>query len=295
MTKIYVENKEISRPPFLGGGHWELQDLNTVTVLFGKNGSGKSLLLRSWRDSDTDNTHYVSPERGGELAYDPGQIQHQLNSTQRSRQTTRNMTPNYRQQVIARITAYFSARGDIRDSSIPSGDPMELERLLSVLLPDFSFSISGLSTPPFELTRLDSGEIIDSVQKLSSGEAQLLTLGLDILTIAAIWEIQKLDTRILLLDEPDAHLHLDLQARLAEFVTHVADQFDLQVVVATHSPAFLSALGQFGSSSTSVIYLDRIRDTYKARPIDKVAKELASCLGGPSSHGATLWCASTLG
>jgi predicted ATPase len=40
---------------------------------------------------------------------------------------------------------------------------------------------------------------------------------------------------IVLLDEPDAHLHSSVQAQLLDFLTELVDEFKLQVVLATHS------------------------------------------------------------
>ena len=112
--QVYTSEIELRRPAHLGADPWSLRDMTPITVLFGKNGSGKSLLLRAWREGDVENTHYVTPERGGEINYDPGQIQHQHNPQGRRSQTTSNFVQNYRQQVVARITTYFALRGDYR-------------------------------------------------------------------------------------------------------------------------------------------------------------------------------------
>jgi len=50
---------------FMGNGHWKLKNLSPITVLFGKNGSGKSVLLRQIRDKAPEENHYCVPERGG--------------------------------------------------------------------------------------------------------------------------------------------------------------------------------------------------------------------------------------
>lgn len=42
---IYSDVLDIPRPPFLRGGHWKISNLKDITVIVGKNGSGKSLLL----------------------------------------------------------------------------------------------------------------------------------------------------------------------------------------------------------------------------------------------------------
>lgn len=152
-----------------------------------------------------------------------------------------------------------------------------------MLLPDFAIELKP-ANPPYRLLRATGGEV-GNVDQLSSGEAQLLTLGLDVLTIGAVWELQGAPRRILLADEPDAHIHPDLQARFADFLVQAGTRFKIQVVVASHSTTLLAALGQFGKENTSVIYLDRTTSVFRAHPFDAVLKEVAACLGGHALMG----------
>jgi hypothetical protein len=224
MHAPYVTETEIRKDAALGRGPWMLSSLTTITALFGKNGSGKSLLLRAWRDSAPNISHYVVPERTGELGY-------------------------------------------------------------SRLLPDFIVEISGTQNPPYRFMRASDNSSIGGIEQLSSGEAQLILLALDILTMAAIWDIQGLDKRLMLVDEPDAHIHPDLQVRFADFPVQAAERYKLQVVVATHSTTMLAALGQFGGSNASVLYLDRTRADFRAQRFSAVMRELAACLGGHALMG----------
>jgi energy-coupling factor transporter ATP-binding protein EcfA2 len=130
------------------------------------------------------------------------------------------------------------------------------------------------------MTRRSSAQEVRNVDELSSGEAQVLTLGLDLLTMAAIWDVDGLTRRVVLIDEPDAHLHPDLQARFADFTVQVARALSLQVVVATHSTTFLAALGQFAKGDGGVVYLDGSSADFTAREIGAVERELTACLGG---------------
>ena len=282
--KNYVTNINVQRPQFLGGGDWKLSGLTSVVVVFGKNGSGKSKLLRAWRDASPATTHYVVPERAGELDYQPQFLQQQLDAGQRKSQTERNFAGEYRRHVVARINAYFAARGNVRGDSLP-GDPAELENLIGTLLPDFTTTFDGLEVPPFRLIRTHDDARINTVDELSSGETQIFTLGIDILTIVGMWDIQKTAERIILIDEPDAHIHPDLQVRFADFLITVAKRFDLQVVVSTHSTTLLAALGQFGGSDASVLYLDRTKDAFQAEQFSDLLRELAACLGGHALMG----------
>jgi energy-coupling factor transporter ATP-binding protein EcfA2 len=278
----YVSEIDISRPDYLGGSVWKLRRLNEITVLFGKNGSGKSLLLRAFRDLDPDSRHYVCPERGGDIKFDPGYLTHEVLGPRRAEITKQNFSERYREQVVTRIQAYLQKRGSQREKQIRVS-PEELESLLLPLLSDFTIRLTG-SEPPYELSR-NSGRAISHITELSSGETEVFTLGIDVLTISAIWELERREKRVLLIDEPDTHLHPDLQQRVADFIVRVSDTYRLQVVVATHSTTLLSALGQYGGKLTSVIYLTNATTTLDAIEFDSTQKELAACLGGHALMG----------
>lgn len=284
MLKTYFNSVTVPRPAFLGGGNWELSNLSAISVLFGKNGSGKSLFLRALRDSAFEDSHYVVPERGGDLGFQPQHLQEQMSSEQRRDVTRGNFAQQYRRQIIARIMAYLAVRGATRDNKL-IGNPQELESFLAKLLPDFGFTFVGSAQQPYELVRQIDLTQIGNVEQLSSGEAQILTLALDVLTIAAIWDMEKRKNRLMLIDEPDAHVHPDLQVRFADFLIQVGQRFDLQFSIATHSTTLLAALGQFGGDEASIVYIDRTKSAFHAVPFSKEAKELAACLGGHALMG----------
>ena len=277
-----VHFSEISIPRLgeLGGGTWELSNLSEVTVLFGKNGSGKSVLLRAWRDKSETNIHYVTPERTGEMDLQARYLQEELTPSSRRSASSKNYMPEYRRRIIGRIQSYFLTRGNYRGSGSAPASPEEIELFINSLVTDFSVELIAAGVPPYKLHRNESGAQIDGVEQLSSGEAQLVTIALDMLTIAAIWEIQNQGECVLLIDEPDAHIHPDLQTRFADFVLRIAKRFKLQVAVATHSTSLLAALGQFGGEKTAAIYLTRSQHEYQAHAFTSIHKELAACLGG---------------
>ena len=284
MHEPYHRTISVTRPPELGGNEWHLTNLTNVVVIFGKNSSGKSKLLRAWRDAQIATTHYIVPERTGELDYQPNYLQQQLDSKSRRDQSQRNFSNEYRRQIVARIQAYFAARGDYRGDTAPSR-PDDIEMYVGRLLPDFILNISGTANPPYQLHRSSDDQPVGGIDHLSSGEAQILILAMDILTIAGIWEIQGADTRIMLVDEPDVHVHPDLLARLADFLLQVTEKYKLQIIIATHSTSLLAALGQFGGEHVSVLFLDRTKTEFRAEPFSEVMKDLAACLGGHALMG----------
>lgn len=282
-----VHFSEISIPRIapLGGGNWHLQKLTDVTVLFGKNGSGKSLMLRAWRDLSEINIHYVTPERTGEMDFQAQYLQQELTPQNRKNSSSRNYVPEYRRRIIGRIQSYFLVRGDYRGEGSAPASPTEIESFVNSLVTDFFLNLVASGVPPYILTRQGNEQQITGVDQLSSGEAQLVTIGLDILTIAAIWEIQLQSNRVLLIDEPDAHIHPDLQVRFADFVFRIVQRFKLQIVIATHSTSLLASLGQFGGTDTSVIYVNRNKLEYSAQAFGEIHKVLSACLGGHALMG----------
>lgn len=284
MHEPYVQEIYVQKGGVLGNEPWHLTGLTNLVMIFGKNGSGKSRLLRSWRDTDAAGVHYVVPERTGELDYQPQFLQQQLVPNSRQSASNRNFTMDYRRHVVGRIQAYFAARGDYRGAALPT-DPAELERIVSQVLPDFMLEISGTKAPPYTLTRVSDGTPIGNIDELSSGEAQVIILALDILTMAGIWEVQDAPKRVILIDEPDAHVHPDLLVRFADFLVNVSERFKLQIVVASHSTTLLAALGQFGREQASVLYLDRTKSNFQAEPFTEILRDLAACLGGHALMG----------
>lgn len=59
-------------------------------------------------------------------------------------------------------------------------------------------------------------------------------------------------SRCLLLDEPDAHLHSSLQRAVAALLTDYAEENDLQILIASHAPDFISEL-----PVESLVWIDR--------------------------------------
>jgi len=280
---IHAIRLEVPRQFPEPSGTWLLTHLTDITVIFGRNGTGKSQLLRYLRDQQRESRHYASPERGGEISFNASYMQEEYAAATRGSRRTGNTAPTYRDEGIARVQAFLARRGNVRTSPVPI-PPQQLEALMNVLLPAFTFEIRGGVTPT-RLTRVSNGQEISSVSVLSSGEAALFSLGLDLVSICGMWVLDEQKGGILLVDEPDLHLHPDLQQHLASFIVHLVDTFSVQVIVATHSTTLLAALGHYGGGRTSVVYLDPTGAEQQAKPFTQAAQELATCLGGHALMG----------
>jgi len=93
----------------------------------------------------------------------------------------------------------------------------------------------------------------------------------------------------LLLDEPDAHLHSSVQRDVARFLSELAADGEVQVIVATHSPDFIEEV-----PAESLRWIDR--GTRSATAVDRVGHALvelgaltnAQALGALGAH-TLLW------
>lgn len=277
------------RPPYLGGGQWLLEGLTDVTIIFGRNSSGKSILLRNLCDQYKESSNYTSPERAGLIAYDQNIMNQELNVSSRgSNRRGKNQAPKFREETVSRIGSLKMKMRDKAGRGVqikPRWDKIEED--IDKLLPEFQFSITEL-IPPFELKRIptdDSPPSIVQAGQLSSGETEMLTLALDLLTICNIWVLEEQVQRLLLVDEPDTHLHPDLQVRLAQFLIGLIDAFDAQLLVATHSTTLLSSIGHFGAHRVGVVYLNNSQPQQRIIKFDKTLRELSTCLGGHALMG----------
>jgi len=275
---IHHSSLSATRPGYLGGGTWTLRGLNRINVVLGRNGAGKSQLLRKLRDASPASSHYVVPERSGDITFEAGLMLESINPASRQSRSSGNFQSNYRQEVVTRIQGYYTKRGTKPQAEI-NHDPDQLLKTLGLVLPDFTVRVKSES-PFYELRRVRDDSQVTSVSALSSGESQLLSLGMDILTIVGMWELDRQGNRVLFVDEPDAHIHPDLQIKFADFLCHIEREFAVQVFVATHSTTLLSALGQFAADGLSVFYLDAVRSDVQGETFSAVTKELSAMLGG---------------
>lgn len=210
------------------------------TLFLGRNGSGKSTHLRTLDSKPQLNTKYISPERGGTLKYDPNVDQNISNNVDWLANTRRaNRFDQFRQQSAAqfRNLEVLVLREIEQDVEIRSNHEIKFDSTLekiNKLLPNINLRRADKG---FEITSIDDQPI--SEEEISSGEAELIALCIEVLVFAR----SETANKILLLDEPDVHLHPDLQQKLIDFVKASANEFNFKVVIATHSTAIIGAFG----------------------------------------------------
>ncbi|PWW35419.1 AAA family ATPase [Chromohalobacter israelensis] len=216
----------------------ELVDNATFTILLGKNGSGKSTLLRKIDASGQFSTKYITPERGGTLKYEPG-VEHNISSNPDWLSQTRrkNRTENFRQQSTAqfRNLEVMVLREIEKDLSKRKDEGYTFDTTINhinELLPNINLKRGDRG---FEIYNKQNDPVDEN--NISSGESELIALSIEVLVFSRSTK----NNKVLLLDEPDVHLHPDLQHKFIEFVEKIATEFNFRVVLATHSTAIVGA------------------------------------------------------
>jgi ABC-type cobalamin/Fe3+-siderophores transport system ATPase subunit len=227
----------------------ELENESKLNIILGKNGSGKSTLLRHLDQHLQEQScivRYITPERGGELTYD-GSIdtnrEHNPNWLSNSRRS--NRFDYFRQSSMAEFRNLetlalrsIEKKKEIRSSSFTFDD--EISKINSLL---DRVATTRSNTSGFEIIEKSNLQKSSS-ENLSSGESELISLGIEILYFRYLCQnSHKIDKQnYLLLDEPDVHLHPDLQHRLMELLYQCVEDINCRIFIATHSTSIVSSL-----------------------------------------------------
>jgi ABC-type multidrug transport system ATPase subunit len=256
----------------------KLRNLTKINVLLGKNGTGKSVLLRHFEQHkkilpDFGTARYITPERGGELVYEGGVETNSLQNSDWGDNVRRsNRYYNFRQLsvtqfrrletlVLRKIEKDVETRKDAKfsfDTTLASINEL-LDHVELVRGDSVTFDIQTKGTDKKR-----------EPTALSSGETELISLAIEILAFAFGADTHKGKKNYLFLDEPDVHLHPDLQERLVKLLVNAIRNRDIVVVIATHSTAILGALTDneeasvgFISAKQTEVQFTRISETLR--------------------------------
>lgn len=265
-----------------------LHGLQEINVIMGKNGSGKSSLLRSidlaFQANPTVGTaKYVTPERGGNLTYD-GNIDSAMSSNPSWIKDVRrkNRSDNFRQVSVREfrsletlILRQIEQNPEVRQN-LGYSFQSTIDQINSLL--DY-IQIERADEAGFKIkTKGDSG-YRNELETLSSGEAELISLAIEIISYVHQAEARK-DTEkfnVLLLDEPDVHLHPDLQERLVNLIHSSVKSGRVVVIIATHSTSILSALSKF--DNVAVGFMDSQNRAASFKPVTEIMKTVLPVFG----------------
>jgi ABC-type hemin transport system ATPase subunit len=265
----------IARPPFLGGGDWSLGGFGEITVLLGRNGAGKSVLLRQWRNAYSGEVHYINPERSGHIGFDANIYAALIQNNELT--VDQNIDPQYRQKSATSIqrylTSYATREGKVLFSL------RELAAFLNIVLPGYEFEL--IDRPPFwKGRRVDTGLVIENSEQLSSGESQMLSMTMDIATQYGRLADCATSFKTLLIDEPDAHIHPEIQLNFCKFVADIQKRLGLRVVVATHSIEIIGGFALHCPERTSIAVVRPKETQIVAQKLDGLRAETVSTFGG---------------
>jgi ABC-type Mn2+/Zn2+ transport system ATPase subunit len=245
------------------------------TILLGKNGAGKSSILRRLDGQGSLETRYITPERGGELKYEPN-VDSSIASSPDwlAKVRRRNRSENFRQQSAAQFRnlemLYLREieKNEEKRKDLNHTFDSVIDRLnkflpaIRLVRSDRGFSIQDLAGSP-----ISEGEI-------SSGESEFIAQAIELLVYSRSDQTEK----ILLLDEPDVHLHPDLQSKFVQLIEEVAIEQNMRVVIATHSTAILS--GFSNDADLQIVPIsNRGQREFESFSREKVSDELLPIFG----------------
>lgn len=110
-----------------------------------------------------------------------------------------------------------------------------LERALEPLIREPSFA---LGAPPVGLAAYSDSEAQDYYKSLSTGHKIALSMVMHL-------ALRLQPRSLVLIDEPEAHLHPSLLAAVLQSFTSLLERYDSQAVIATHSPVVLQEIPAF--------------------------------------------------
>lgn len=254
---------------------YSLRNLNKINVVLGKNGCGKSTVLKQVQkalenDVEVDKSKYITPERGGALKYDPSVEQNtSSNPNWLPHNLRKNQFTQFKQQTVLqfRKLELLSLREIEQNSDLRNDHTYTFQSIvdaINTLLDNIEIRREGSDFNIYN--RTDNAGI--EPDAISSGESELIALGIECLVFSK--ESSDENENILFLDEPDAHLHPDLQVRLAVFLKNLVEENNFRVVMATHSTSFLAAFEaypgvsiEFISPNQADIDFKIVSDTYR--------------------------------
>jgi ABC-type multidrug transport system ATPase subunit len=263
----------------------KLLNLAKINVLLGKNGSGKSTLLRDFEQNkhnlpDLGIARYITPERGGELTY-LGQLETNESNQPGWGDTVRrnNRFDNFRQLSVTefRRLETLVLRKIEKDTATRQDMNFSFEttlKLINALLDNVEIIRGDHSG--FEIKDRLSNER-RAASALSSGESELISLAIEILAFSFSSENYQGKTSYLFLDEPDVHLHPDLQERLIRLLVEAITDRNIVVIIATHSTAILGALSDNSEARIGFINSAQMEVTFV--PIEDSLRSILPIFG----------------
>lgn len=244
---------------------YTLKNLNKINIVLGKNGCGKSTMLRRLEQGIISQpqtfgkSKYITPERGGTLIYTAGieeNIVRDINWMPGQRR--KNQSEYFRQQSVAqyRKLETLVLREFEQDQNKSKFDPY-IDKINS-LLDNIEIKRDELT---FKIFKKGTKNELNA-EAISSGESELISLGIESLIFSK--ELEQDKENVLFFDEPDVHLHPDLQVRLMHFLREFVSENNFRILIATHSTAILGTLESYSDTHLAFMAFDQKELDFKA-------------------------------
>lgn len=264
----------------------ELTGLERINVILGKNGCGKSTLLRNLAPPKNDhesartaNELYIPPERGGETKFNANTENHLTNDYQAILSQTRNnyfyhfreLTVSKFGDLMFKILEKYEQQNEAGAVALNSRSSVLEE--MNKLQDRIEVCAEG-RRPTF---RTKDGINPVTPGELSSGEKEIFCVAVDLLHFE--YTAPDLDKAIVLIDEPDVHVHPDMQARLGKLIADIAVRTKIQFLIATHSTAFIAGMAHVTDLHVSFMGKYQVKLAFQS-----VTERLASLLPVFGAH-----------
>jgi predicted ATPase len=254
-----------------------------INFLLGKNGCGKSSTLREIDAKLADNeawfVKYITPERGGSLTFTAHIEQSITNSSVYLRDARRaNRHEQFREQTVSqfRHLELLVLREIELDPAMRADHSHTFQSVIdqiNALLP--LVRITRGAGSGFEIQRKSDNATV-SPTAISSGESEAIALAIEALVFSRQSQIRA--RRLLMIDEPDVHLHPDLQARYIRFLAALAREKNFNVLIATHSTAIVGSLER--TDDVQVAFMPIAADgEITFSPVDEIAMTVLPIFG----------------
>ncbi|MBD2598287.1 AAA family ATPase [Nostoc spongiaeforme FACHB-130] len=261
---------------------YNLKNLDKVNVILGKNGCGKSTALKKVEEylvseHSYGKTKYITPERGGSLKYNPNiEININNNPNWLSSQLRQNQFRDFKEQSVFqfRKLELLSLREIEKDQNLRQDFSFTFQNIINLINKLLDNVEIQREDSDFKIFSKVSGEQINP-ENISSGESELISLGIECLVFAK--ECIKDKENFLLLDEPDVHLHPDLQVRLALFIKELVDTSNFRVILATHSTSLLGAFENYPNISIEFLNAGEMNLSFKK--VNEIYKKILPVFG----------------